>query len=134
MPAWLRLSIGFVVLGHGIAYLPYGFFPGQVVTAWKGSSELLGGVLTPERVHAAVPVLFVTAGAAMISVALAIALAPWVPGWWRPLAIVGSVAGIAGFAVFWDGQGQLLVQEGVIGLALSLILLTFAVVVPNAFR
>jgi hypothetical protein len=69
----------------------------------------------------------------MIAVAVAIALAPLIPGWWRPLAIVGSFAGLAGFAAFWDGQGQLLVQEGVIGVALSLILLSVAIAVPKAF-
>ena len=133
MPGWLRFVIAFVVFCHGIAYLPYGFVPGQVVKEWKGSSQLLGSVLTPDRVHVAVQVLFLTAGAAMCAVAVAIALAPWVPGWWRPLAIVGSVAGLAGFAAFWDGQGHLLVQEGVIGVALSLILLSVAIAVPKAF-
>lgn len=133
MPGWLRFVIAFVVLCHGIAYLPYGFVPGQVVKEWKGRSQLLGGVLTPDKVHASVPVLFVMAGAAMIAVAAAIALAPLIPGWWRPLAIAGSVAGLAGFAAYWDGQGRLLVQEGVIGAALSLILLTVAIAVPKAF-
>lgn len=133
MPDWLRFLIAFVVLCHGIAYLPYGFFPDQVVNQWKGSSRLLGSFLTPARVRAAVPVLFVTAGAAMIAVAAAIALAPLIPGWWWPLAIVGSVAGLVGFAAFWDGQGRLLVQEGVIGVALSLILLSAAIALPKAF-
>jgi hypothetical protein len=130
MPGWLRFVIAFVVFCHGIAYVPYGFFPDQVVKQWKGSSQLLGSVLTPDRVHAAVPVLFVTAGAAMIAVAAAIALAPVIPGWWRPLAFVGSVAGLAGFAAYWDGRSKLLVQEGEIGVALSLILLSIAFAVP----
>jgi hypothetical protein len=133
MQGWLRLVIAFVVLGHGIAYLPYAFVPGQVVKAWKGSSQLMGSVLAADRVGAAAHALFITAGFAMVAVAVAIAFAPWIPGWWRPLAIVGSLAGLAGFAAFWDGQRALLVEEGVIGVAISLILLGVAVALPAAF-
>lgn len=38
MPGWLRFVIAFVVFCHGIAYLPYGFFPDQIVKQWKGRS------------------------------------------------------------------------------------------------
>jgi len=133
MPGWMRLVIAVLVFAHGVAYLPYGFVPGEVVKEWKGSSRLLGRVLTSDSVHTDVRVLFLTAGAAMVAVAVAIALDPWVPGWWRPFAILGSLAGIAGFATFWDGQRRLLVKEGVIGLALSLVLLSVAVALPRAF-
>ena len=51
------------------------------------------------------------------------AVAPLVPGWWRPLAVVGAGIGIAAFAVFWDGQTRLLFEEGAIGVVVSAILL-----------
>ncbi|HAF09009.1 MAG TPA: hypothetical protein DCK98_02865 [Chloroflexi bacterium] len=134
MPGWIRFVIAFVVLCHGMAYLPYGLAPGQVVTEWKGVSQLFGGALTFDRTHVAVQVSFGSAVVALLACALAIALAPLVPGWWRPLAVVGSVAGLAGFALFWDGQGQLLVQEGVIGVARSLTLLIVAIAFPSVVR
>jgi len=133
MQGWLRIVIAVALLGHGIAYLPYGFVPGQVVKAWKGNSRLLSSLLDSVRVETAVHVLFVTAGVVMVAVALAIAFAPWTPGWWRPLAVVGSIVGVAGFVVFWDGQRRLLVQEGVIGAVISLTLLGVAIALPKAF-
>ena len=77
--------------------------------------------------------LHVIAGIAMIACAVAIAFAPSAPQWWRPLAIVGAALSIAGFAVFWDGQTQLLAQEGVIGAVFSLILLASAIAFSSAF-
>jgi hypothetical protein len=80
-----------------------------------------------------VPVLHVIAGVAILASAVAIAFASSGTGWWSPLAIVGTVAGLAGFAVFWDGQTRLLVEEGAIGAGLSLILLMGAIALPRAF-
>ena len=42
--------------------------------------------------------------------------------------------GIAGFAVFWDGQTQLFAVEGGIGAVVSLILLLSAIAFPRAFE
>ena len=52
----------------------------------------------------------------------------------RPLAITGAALGVAAFAVFWDGQTQLLFQEGAIGAVVSVILLATAMMFPAAFR
>jgi hypothetical protein len=76
--------------------------------------------------------LHVIAGIAIVASALAIGFAPSVPGWWRPLAIIGSVLGIGAFAVFWDGQTELLFEEGVVGTVLSMIFLAIAVALPSA--
>lgn len=48
-------------------------------------------------------------------------------------AIVGAALGLAGFAVFWDGQARLVVEEGAIGAAMSLVLLVSAIEFPGAF-
>ncbi len=77
--------------------------------------------------------LHAMAGIVTLACAVAIGFAPSVPGWWRPLAIVGAAVGIAGFAVFWDGQTQLLVPEGAIGAVISLILLVSAIAFAGAF-
>jgi hypothetical protein len=52
---------------------------------------------------------------------------------WRPLAIVGSLAGMLGFTVFWDGQVKRSVNQGTIGLVIDLIILFGAIVSPQAF-
>jgi uncharacterized membrane protein YjdF len=93
----------------------------------------LGGALTHDRLRALVLALHVIAGIATLACAVAIGFAPSVPGWWRPLAMGGGAAGIAVFAAFWDGQTQLLFQEGAIGAVVSLILLASAIAFPQAF-
>jgi hypothetical protein len=69
----------------------------------------------------------------ILGCAAAIAVAPSAPGWWRPLAIVGAALGLAGLAVFWDGQVRLVVEEGAIGAAASLVLLVSAILFSGAF-
>jgi hypothetical protein len=127
MTPWLRYLIAFVVGCHGFTYIPFGILVPGTLKEWRGSSWLLGRAITGDRLRTLVLALHVTAGIVILACAVAIALAPSAPGWWRPPAIVGAVVGIAGFAVFWDGQTQLLAQEGVIGVFISLLLLVSAI-------
>lgn len=130
MTPWLRYLIAFVVFCHGFIYLR--FLP-DALKAWGGRSWLLGGTLTHNRLKALVLALHVIAGSATLAAGVAIGWASSAPGWWRPLAIVGAAAGIAGFAVFWDGETERLVREGGIGAVVSLILLVSAIAFPRAF-
>lgn len=133
MTPWLRYLIAFVVDCHGFTYIPFGIpVPGKL-KEWRGSSWLLGSAITDDRLKTLMLALHVTAGIAILACAVAIGFAPSVPGWWRPLAIIGGVLGIAGFMVFWDGQTQLLALEGAIGAVISLVLLVSAIAFPGAF-
>ncbi len=133
MTPWLRYTIAFVVGCHGFTYIPFGILVPGKLTAWKGNSWLLGGALTGDRLKGLMLILHVMAGIAILSCAVAIAFAPSAPGWWPPLAIIGGILGVTGFAAFYDGQVALLIEEGGIGLALSLILLVVAVMLPGMF-
>jgi hypothetical protein len=106
--------------------------PGPI-KEWQGTSWLLGGTVTGEQLRTLVVSLHVTAGMTILASAVAIAFAPSLPGWWRPLAIAGAAIGLVAFAVFWDGQTRLLFEEGVIGAIVSLLLLIGALVFPRAF-
>lgn len=131
MEPWVRYLIAFVVGFHGMVYLiaPYWIKWG----AWKGSSALLGSAVAGDSLKALAGGLWVVAGIGLVGAGLAIALAPWIPSLWRPIAIGAGLIGILGFAVFWDGQVQLLVDEGVIGMVLSLVILSGAAAFPQAF-
>lgn len=130
MSPWLRYLIAFIVFCHGFIYLR--FLP-EALKAWGGSSWLLGGALTKNRLKALVVALHVIAGLVSLACAVAIGFAPSLPGWWRPLAMAGGAVGIASFAVFWEGRTERLVQEGGIGAVVSLILLLSAIAFPGAF-
>jgi hypothetical protein len=132
MSPWIQYSIAFVVACHGFIYIPLLFVP-DMLKGWRGRSWLLGSAITGDRLKVLAAALHVSAGVLILASALAIAFAPLVPGWWAPLAIAGSALGMAGFAVFWDGQTGRVVEEGGIGAALSVILLASAVAFPNAF-
>lgn len=132
MTPWLRNLIAFVVGCHGFTYIPFGILVPSKLKEWKGSSWILGSALTGDRLKTLVLILHVMAGIAVLACAVAIGLAPSIPGWWPPLAIIGAALGIAGFAIFWDGQTELLAQEGVIGAIISLILLVSAIAFAGA--
>jgi hypothetical protein len=123
--------IAFVVACHGFTYIPFGLLAPGKMKDWKGSSRLFGNVLAAERAHTLVPALHVLAGVTILACAVAIAFAPAVPGLWAPLAVLGSLAGLAGFAAFYDGRAGYVVREGAIGAAISLILLVTAIALPG---
>lgn len=127
----VRYLIAFVVACHGFIYIPLLFVP-EMLKGWRGRSWLLGGALTGARLRVVLAALHVGAGVLILASGVAIGLAAWAPGWWRPLAIAGAALGIAGFALFWDGQRVRVVEEGGIGAAISLILLVSAVALPGA--
>jgi hypothetical protein len=128
MVAWLRYVIAFIVGCHGFIYLRIGPFLPGMVKEWTGGSWLLGGAVNEGQFKAIVRGLHIAAGVLTFGCAAAIALAPALPGWWRPLAIGSALAGVAAFAAFWDGQTRFLAEEGFIGAMVSLILLAVAIV------
>jgi hypothetical protein len=130
MTPWVQYVIAFFVFCHGFIYVRIGSVLPGPVTEWRGSSWMLGTTVSDERLRTLVVSLHVVAGIATLACAVAIA---FVPGWWRPPAIVGAAVGIMAFAVFWDGQSRLLFEEGAFGAAVSLVLLTCAMAFPRAF-
>lgn len=127
MAPWLRYLIAFVVFAHGFVYVRIGSVLPGPITAWRGRSWLLSDAVTGDQLRRVVISLHVTAGIALLACAVAIALAPSLPGWWRPLAITGAAIGVVAFTVFWDGQTRLLFEEGVTGAVVSLVLLIGAI-------
>lgn len=133
MKPWLQYVIALIVFCHGFIYIRIGSVLPAPVREWKGTSWLLGDAVGHDRLADLIVGLHVIAGLVIVACAAAMAVAPLVPGWWRPLAVVGAGIGIAAFAVFWDGQTRLLFEEGGIGLVVSAILLVAAAAFPQAF-
>ncbi len=131
MRPWLRYLIVAIIFGHGFIYVNFslGRLP-DALKDWRGTSWLLRGTVSGHRLKVLAFALHAAAGIAIIAASIGIALVPVFPRLWRPLAIVGSTIAILAFASFWDGQTQRLVQQGVIGTVLSLILLLSAIALP----
>ena len=133
MRPWMQYLVAFLVLGHGFVYIRIGPIAARAVKGWSGRSWLLGDSITGKRLTSLVSTLHVLAGLLILACAAAIALGGTLAGWWGPLAIAGGVAGIAAFAVFWDGQAGLVLEEGVVGALISLCLIVSAIAFPGAF-
>ncbi len=131
MEPWVRYLVALVVGFHGLVYVIAPFW--MKWGGWKGSSILLGSAITGDSLKTLTGGLWLVAGIGLLGAAVTIALAPWIPSLWRPIAIGASLVGVLSFAVFWDGQVQLLVDEGAIGMVLSLSILSGAASFPQAF-
>lgn len=132
MTTWFRYLVAVGIAFHGFTYIPFGFLVPKAIKDWRGS-RLVGSHLSRDRVLSLIAALHVSAGIAILLCAVAIAVGPGAPGWWRIPAMAGALLGIVGFAVFLDGQSKLVVQEGAIGAGISLALLAFAIALPGAF-
>jgi hypothetical protein len=135
MDAWVRYSVAIVVFAHGLIYLvtPLSSSSKTVFGSWKGTSWLLGSAISTGALKTSCSVLWMVAGLGLVGASFAIVLAPWIPGIWRPLAMGGSAVGIVSFLIFWDGVPGELVNEGVIGLAVSAVILLGSTGLANAF-
>lgn len=133
MSPWLRYLIAFVVACHGFTYIPFGILIPDKLKEWRGTSLLFGDTFTRPKLKVIVMIVHIITGIAILACAIAIGVAPSAPGLWRLFAIIGAAFGIEAFVVFWDGQTKLFVQEGGIGLIISLILLVFTIVYGGGF-
>jgi hypothetical protein len=98
----LKLIIGLVLLAHGIGHsmgLLQIFKVATVNPAWDGGSWILTGVAGTTATHVVGAVLWIVA---MIGFALAAGVVVgWLPAaWWQPVAIVASIASLAGLVLF----------------------------------
>ena len=135
MRPWMRLALAVVVFGHAFIYIRIGSMLPGAVAEWRGRSWLLGGAVTGPPLAMLALAMHVLAGALLLVTALAIGLAPTVPGgWWPALPAAGAALGLAAFAVFWDGQVGAFAEEGGIGAVVSGVLLLAALSFPALFR
>jgi len=134
MKRWLRYLFGLVIGAHGCIYFIFGMgrLP-DALKGWRGTSWLLGNAITGDKLKALAFGLSRIAGIATLTCALAVAFTRSHHGLWRPLAMTGAAFSIAVFAVFWDGQTDHLVNQGVIGVAASAVLFLSAILFPRMF-
>jgi hypothetical protein len=128
MKPWVQYLLAFIIFCHGFIYLRIGSLLPGAVKGWNGSSWLLGDLVGGGHLNTLTVVVHVLAGLLIMCAAVAFAFPATFPGVWVPFAVGGSIAGIAAFAVFWDGQTMLFFEEGGIGALVSAVLVAFAIV------
>jgi hypothetical protein len=132
MTSWIQYLAAFLLFCHGFVYVRLGSMLPAPIKGWNKSSWLLGNSITTPQLTKLSVGLHVIAGIAILGCVAAIGLASLFPGWWRPLAVAGSVVGLLAFAVFWDGQ-TLLLEKGALGAVISVLVLMGALAFRTAF-
>ncbi len=130
-----RRLVGLFIAAHGPVYFatPLTDLSQNVFQGWTGSSLLLGTALTSDALKSVTAWLWILAGIGLVAAATTIIFASLLPGVWRPLAVGASIAGVASFVVFYDGQAQQFVNEGGIGLIISLMIAASSLKLSHAF-
>jgi len=133
MRAVLRYVLAFVVSLHGLIYLvtPVSSLSSTVFAGWKGTSALLGSLITGDALKWLTTGLWLIAGAGIVCACVAFVLMSRFPHLWRPVAIGATLVGMLSFIIFWDGQATEFVNQGGIGMVLSAMILVGALTFPR---
>lgn len=134
METRVRYLAGAFVALHGLVYLatPLTGLSERVFQGWTGTSILLGSALGSDVLRSLSAWFWILAGVGLMAAGGAIVFTSFVPGVWRPLAIGAAVVGVASFLIFWDGQIALFVNQGGIGLVISVVIAAAAFSFPKA--
>ncbi len=120
-----KTAFGIFIVLHGLVHLWYVVLAQRLVElkpemGWSGQSwavtPLLGDPAT--RLLATVVFVLVTAGMVIGGTGVVVQAS-----WWRPLLIGTLVVSALGIVLFWDGSPALLVEKGVLGLLINVVLL-----------
>lgn len=118
----MKNLFGIFVILHGLVHIWYVVLSQNLVEfkpdmGWTGESwlftNLLGGPITrlaASICYALAAILFVISGIALISQA----------HWWRSVIITSAVFSAIVILLFWDGNSQLLIQKGILGLLINI--------------
>lgn len=117
--------IGIFVVLHGLVHLWYVTLSLQLVEfqpamGWTGSSWLLPATLQTAAGRPLASLLFAAATITFAASGVGILTGS---DWWRPVLIGSAVLSSTALLVFWDGSTSLLVEKGVLGLAINAVIL-----------
>jgi len=126
---WRTVAGVFLVL-HGLVHAWYvvlaqELVPFEAAMGWTGRSWALTSWLGEPTAHMVATVWYGLAGIAFVVGGIAVLAQA---AWWRPALAVASIISALAITVFWDGNGEMLMQKGVIGLVISLVTLVVALV------
>ena len=126
----MRNLLAFLVFVHGLIYLWGAAGLPDAIAGWQGSM-LTGDFIGRAAVGGLIVGLHVLAGLFFIALSGAIAFAPGLHGAWRPVTAAAAIVGLTAFAVLWDGRLGALIEQGVVGAAISLLLLVAVLRLPE---
>ena len=121
----LRFVISLFIVLHGLVHLWYFTLSQRLVEfkpemGWSGRSWIFTNFLGDSTTRSLASVLYVLATIAFVVSGIGILLRA---EWWRPVLVGSAVFSAAIILLLWDGGLQLLVNKGLVGFTISVMIL-----------
>ena len=121
----LRFVIGLFILLHGLVHLWYFTLSQRMVEfkpemGWTGKSWIFSNLLGDSNTRSLASALFVLAAIAFVISGVGIFVRA---EWWWPMSLGSAIFSFVILFLLWDGSMQLIVQKGLIGFLISLLIL-----------
>ncbi len=120
-----RLAVGLFLVLHGLVHgwyvvLSQGWVEVEDQMGWSGHSLLLSPILPEGAILTVASVLYVavTVGFVLGGIGYAFDL-----GWWEPVVVVAALLSTAVLVAMWNGEFDLLVEQGAAGVLINIGLL-----------
>ena len=126
----VRTFIGVFIILHGLVHLWYVTLSQRLVAfqpemGWTGESRVLTGLLGDATARLIATVLYALATLGFVAGGVGILVQA---GWRQPWLIGSAAVSALAVLLFWDGNTQLLVPKGLIGLLIDVIILVAVLV------
>lgn len=121
----LRIFGGIFVILHGLVHLWYFILSQRLVEfkpdmGWSGESWIFTPLLGDTTTRVLASVFYILSALAFVVSGFGIFIQS---GWWRSVLMVAALVSSATIILFWDGKAAMLVQKGILGLAINLVIL-----------
>jgi hypothetical protein len=117
--------VGILIVLHGLVHLWYftlsrGLIEFQPEMGWTGRSWLFSNFLGNATTRALASVLYLLATAGFVAGGIGI-IGQQV--WWQTVVVGSAMFSTAIILLFWDGNTQMMVQKGLLGLLINIAIL-----------
>jgi len=124
-----RLLVAVFIVLHGLVHLWYvvlsrGWVEVEEEMGWNGYSWLLSSVLPEGTVLAGASVAYVVVTLGFVLGGLGYAVST---DWWEPIVLGTAVLSAITIVAMWDGQFELLVEKGAVGVLIDVGLVVYVI-------
>lgn len=130
MPTLTQYALGIFLVLHGAVHFWYvvlsqGWVEADDAMGWEGRSWLLSGVLDERFILDLGSVLYVLIAIGFAAGGVGLVLSR---DWWAPLLVISASFSTIVIGIMWDGAVSQLVEKGIIGILINLIIIFFIIV------
>jgi hypothetical protein len=120
-----RYLFGIFIVLHGLVHIWYFTLSQRLVAfqaemGWTGKSWIFTNLIGDAATRSLASVLYVLATLGFVAGGIGIFIQQT---WWRPVLVGSAIFSSAVIVLFWDGGTKMLVQKGILGLVINLVVL-----------